>query len=57
MMPGIIWPITIAPFQVILTALGQKGEVTATAEKLYEELRRHCEVLYDDRTESAGRQI
>jgi prolyl-tRNA synthetase len=51
---GIIWPITIAPFQVMLTALGQKGEVTATAEKLYEELRRHCEVLYDDRTESAG---
>ena len=51
---GIIWPITIAPFQVMLTALGQKGEVAATAEKLYEELRRHCEVLYDDRTESAG---
>ena len=51
---GIIWPITIAPFQVMLTALGQKGEVTATAEKLYEELRQHCEVLYDDRTESAG---
>ena len=51
---GIIWPITIAPFQVMLTALGQKGEVAATAERLYEELRRHCEVLYDDRTESAG---
>jgi prolyl-tRNA synthetase len=38
----------------MLTALGQKGEVTATAEKLYEELRHHYEVLYDDRTESAG---
>lgn len=51
---GIIWPVTIAPFQVILTTLGKSAEVDAAAESLYEEFRTRWEVLYDDRDESPG---
>ncbi len=51
---GIIWPVTIAPFQVILTTLGKSPEVDTAAEALYEDLRKHWEVLYDDRDESPG---
>ncbi len=51
---GIIWPVTIAPFQVILTTLGKSPEVDAAAEALYEDLRTRWEVLYDDRDESPG---
>lgn len=51
---GIIWPITIAPFQVMLTALGQKPEILAKAEALYAQLAERYEVIYDDRNESAG---
>jgi prolyl-tRNA synthetase len=51
---GIIWPVTIAPFQVILTGIGQKAEVLAAAEALYTELRSRYQVLYDDRDLSPG---
>jgi prolyl-tRNA synthetase len=51
---GMIWPITLAPFHVIVTSLGQKPEITATAEKIYAQLREKYEVLYDDRNESPG---
>jgi prolyl-tRNA synthetase len=49
---GIIWPITIAPYQVHIVAL--KGGFEA-AEQLYEDLlAAGVEVLYDDRDESPG---
>lgn len=51
---GIIWPVTIAPFQVILTTLGKSAEVDAAADALYEQLRTRWDVLYDDRDESPG---
>jgi prolyl-tRNA synthetase len=51
---GIIWPVTIAPFQVILTGIGQKAEVLAAAEALYTELHSRYQVLYDDRDLSPG---
>jgi prolyl-tRNA synthetase len=53
---GIIWPTTIAPYQVYLCALGMNDpEVAATAEKLYTELEAEgVEVLFDDRLESPG---
>ncbi|WP_448383330.1 proline--tRNA ligase [Desulfosoma sp.] len=51
---GIIWPVTIAPFQVILTTLGKSAEVDGAAESLYEEFRTRWDVLYDDRDESPG---
>lgn len=52
---GIIWPITVAPYQVHLLSLGTSDKVWKTAEKVYEELVHNgIEVLYDDRDESAG---
>src|SRR5215471_17628790 len=53
---GIIFPITIAPFQVVVTPLNVKdAELKATADRIYEELNRAgVEVLYDDRDERAG---
>jgi prolyl-tRNA synthetase len=54
---GLIWPVTIAPFQVHLVLLRGKGTPQAeeTAEKLYANLQTAgIEVLYDDRDESPG---
>jgi len=52
---GIVWPVSVAPFQVHIVSLGKEAEVAAAADVLYERLRRRgYEVLYDDRPESAG---
>jgi prolyl-tRNA synthetase len=53
---GIIFPITIAPFQIVVTPLNVKdAELKAAAERIFEELSRAgVEVLYDDRDERAG---
>jgi len=54
---GIIWPLAIAPFQVVLIPMNlQKSERVRTAvEKLYSELTEHgFDVLLDDRKERAG---
>lgn len=54
---GLIWPPSIAPFQVHLILLKGKGapEVEVLAQKLYAELTKEgLEVLYDDRAESPG---
>ena len=52
---GIIWPPSLAPFDVHLVKLGTDEEVEARAESVYVQLReRGLEVLYDDREESAG---
>jgi len=53
---GIIFPLPLAPFQVIVLNLGLKSEeTTAAAEKLYQDLQAAgLEVLYDDRDERPG---
>ncbi|HQY92036.1 proline--tRNA ligase [Caldilinea sp.] len=54
---GIKWPITVAPYQVLLVSLATEKtpEVTAAAEQLYATLlKAGVEVLYDDREERAG---
>jgi len=53
---GIIWPVSLAPYQVYLCGLGMdKPEVVAASDQLYADLQvRGVEVLFDDRTESAG---
>jgi prolyl-tRNA synthetase len=49
---GIVWPISVAPYEVHLVAL--RG-VEDTAERIYAQLRSAgIEVLFDDRDESAG---
>ena len=52
---GIIWPESIAPFQIHLLLLGEDEKVVVEAEKIYENLSENYEVLFDDRKEiSAG---
>ena len=53
---GIIWPVSIAPYQIHLVSLGtDKPEVVESAEALYTDLQaKGYDVLYDDRNESAG---
>jgi len=53
---GIIWPLAIAPFQVIIIPINYKEEtVRTTADSIYNELNKSgIEVLLDDRDESAG---
>jgi prolyl-tRNA synthetase len=53
---GIIWPWTIAPFQVHLVPIaGKDGAQTAAAEAIYAELQAaRFDVLMDDRDERAG---
>ena len=53
---GIIWPMAIAPFEVIVTMLNPNDEsVRSTAEALYAELQGlGVDVLLDDRDERAG---
>jgi prolyl-tRNA synthetase len=53
---GIIFPLPLAPFQVILLNLGMNSEKsTRASEQLYQDLKaRGVEVLYDDRDERPG---
>jgi prolyl-tRNA synthetase len=53
---GIIWPLSVAPYQVYFCPLSlDKPEVLPTAEKIYQELQKEgIEVLFDDRDDSPG---
>jgi prolyl-tRNA synthetase len=53
---GIIWPLSIAPYQIYLCPLFMENEeVKKEAESLYAGLKvQGFEVLYDDRDESTG---
>lgn len=52
---GIIWPVSIAPFAVILTPVNYKDDMKAAADRLYDELRTAgVDVLLDDRGERPG---
>jgi prolyl-tRNA synthetase len=53
---GIIWPLSVAPYQVYLCPLSlDKSAVLPTAERIYQELRKEgIEVLFDDRDGSPG---
>ena len=52
---GIIWPISIAPYQVSLLSIGKDADVQAACDALYADLQAAgIEVLYDDRNERPG---
>ncbi|MDO5754750.1 MAG: proline--tRNA ligase [Tissierellia bacterium] len=53
---GIIWPMIVAPYHVIITVISTKDEgQMALGEKIYEELQeKKVEVLLDDRKERPG---
>jgi prolyl-tRNA synthetase len=48
---GIVWPEIVSPFKVHLISL---GDDTSAADKLYKQLLKVTEVLWDDRKVSAG---
>ncbi|HCT76808.1 MAG TPA: proline--tRNA ligase [Micromonosporaceae bacterium] len=52
---GIVWPVSVAPFQVAIAQLGDTPEVVEAATELYEALRaKRIEVILDDRAERPG---
>ncbi len=53
---GIIWPMTIAPFHVVVIPVSSKdNDQMEAAEKIYQELNKHgLQVIMDDRDERAG---
>ena len=53
---GLVWPVSIAPFQVCITVINVKDEIQMNvADELYDELKEEgIEVLLDDRDERAG---
>jgi prolyl-tRNA synthetase len=53
---GIIWPMSIAPYQVIVVPVSMKDQAQAeAAQRLYEELKAEgVEVVLDDRNERPG---
>ncbi|MBU1175406.1 MAG: proline--tRNA ligase [Alphaproteobacteria bacterium] len=53
---GIIWPVSVAPFEVVLISLKVgDGDCDAACEKLYDGLRTAgIDVIYDDREQGAG---
>lgn len=53
---GIIWPLSIAPYAIVIIALNTEDvKVKALSEDIYARLNgRGYDVLYDDRNESAG---
>ena len=53
---GIIWPVAIAPYEVVIVPANNKDEaVMAAAQKLYESFEEKAdEVVLDDRNERAG---
>ncbi|MDN4523419.1 proline--tRNA ligase [Fictibacillus fluitans] len=53
---GLIWPLSLAPFDVHILAANSKDEIqTDLSEKLYDELKdAGYDCLYDDRKERAG---
>jgi prolyl-tRNA synthetase len=52
---GILWPMTVAPYDVHLCTLGKDAPLLDAAGKLYDELwSRGVEVLWDDRDARPG---
>jgi len=53
---GIIWPVDIAPFEVVVMAVNQRDSLqTDIAQEIYQELRdAGIDVIFDDRTERPG---
>ena len=53
---GLCWPVTVAPYEAVITIVSMKDDASVTAaETLYDELRgRGIDILLDDRDARAG---
>lgn len=55
---GILWPKSLAPYQIHLVTLGNDHAITKKAKEIYKNLRyQGIEVLFDDRDESTGKKL
>lgn len=55
---GLVWPESVAPYRVHLVRLGDDEKVGKFADDVYKELcENRIEVLYDDRSASAGEKL
>jgi len=56
---GIIWPVNIAPYQVLISPLNVQNQASGDAAfKIYHELKKHhIDVLLDERDERAGSKL
>jgi len=46
---GIIWPISVAPFEVVLIDITRDNEEKEKVEKIYQNLVKHFDILWDNR--------
>lgn len=52
---GIIWPLTVAPYAVVIVPIKYEGEMKTIADSLYADFQAHgVEVLLDERNERPG---
>jgi prolyl-tRNA synthetase len=52
---GIVWPVSVAPYEVVVTVVGAEPAAVTTAEDIYRDLQgRGVEVILDDRDERPG---
>ncbi|MCG2761326.1 MAG: proline--tRNA ligase [Candidatus Delongbacteria bacterium] len=52
---GIIWPVSIAPYHILIISIGKEAEIITEANELYNSLiNKGYEVLFDDRDVSFG---
>jgi prolyl-tRNA synthetase len=52
---GLVWPVSVAPYETVLTVVKMDDATMAAAERLYDDLRaRGVDVLLDDRDARAG---
>ena len=52
---GLIWPVSVAPYEVVITVIGKDEQAMATAESVYDELMSAgIDVILDDRDERPG---
>ncbi len=51
---GIVWPKEVAPFEIEIIPTTNSGDAMKKAEEIYEALSKKYEVLFDDRSVSAG---
>ncbi|MDQ6968737.1 MAG: proline--tRNA ligase [Mariprofundaceae bacterium] len=52
---GMIWPLSLAPFQVVIITMGKSETAMAASEKMYQDMSAAgIEVLWDDRKERPG---
>jgi prolyl-tRNA synthetase len=51
---GILWDINLAPFKLVIIPIGNSAKVNERAYRIYSELSKKLDVLYDDRDVSTG---